>query len=91
MPKQPIDLQRKLEHLFLAEKFYQTTNPTFEELKLLPPALPETTIDQVQLTTAFCNQTLPTPLYINAMTGGCAQVTAINQKLARVAAVYICP
>lgn len=91
MPKQPIDLQRKLEHLFLAEKFYQTTNPTFEELKLLPPALPETTIDQVQLTTTFCNQTLPTPLYINAMTGGCAQVTAINQKLARVAAALHLP
>ncbi|UQS83557.1 type 2 isopentenyl-diphosphate Delta-isomerase [Bombilactobacillus thymidiniphilus] len=87
MPKQPLDLQRKNEHLFLAEKFYNPASTNFAEMRLLAPSIPEMRLKDVKTDVKWFNfhQNMDAPLYINAMTGGNAQVTKLNQQLAIVA------
>ncbi|MCO6542921.1 MAG: type 2 isopentenyl-diphosphate Delta-isomerase [Lactobacillus sp.] len=86
MPKQPLDWQRKNEHIFLAEKYYQPTNPLFDEIQLIPSGLPNLTFEQVNSTISWGSKVASSPLYINAMTGGSPQTILINQKLASLAA-----
>ncbi len=91
MPKQPIEWQRKNEHIFLAEKYYQKHNPFFDEMRLMPVSIPNIALDQVDIHTAWKQQQADGPLYINAMTGGSPQTIAINQKLATLAATLKIP
>ena len=53
MPKQPIEWQRKNEHIFLAEKYYQKHNPFFDEMRLMPVSIPNIALDQVDIHTAW--------------------------------------
>lgn len=86
MPKQPIDIQRKNEHIFLAEKYYQATNKYFDEMKIIPKTIPDMSLKEVDLSTSFFGtKKSSAPIYINAMTGGSPQVTNINANLATLA------
>ncbi|MEJ6348478.1 type 2 isopentenyl-diphosphate Delta-isomerase [Holzapfeliella sp. He02] len=84
---QSIRSHRKDEHLSLAEIFYQETKNVdeFKQLSLIRPTLPETRVDQVNLTSSLFNRSLDVPLYINAMSGGSKRSFKINQQLAQLA------
>ncbi|NVY95826.1 type 2 isopentenyl-diphosphate Delta-isomerase [Lactobacillus sp. DCY120] len=87
MPQQPLDWQRKLEHVFLAEKYYQATNPEWQRMRIDPVTLPNLAIKEVDLRTSFfSNFTANAPIYINAMTGGAPQVKNLNAQLGALAA-----
>ncbi|WP_181190301.1 type 2 isopentenyl-diphosphate Delta-isomerase [Bombilactobacillus bombi] len=85
MPKQPLDLQRKNEHLFLSEKYYRSTNPLFDDLQIMPVSLPNVAVKNVDLTTTWGANQASSPLYINAMTGGSPQTIELNRKIALLA------
>lgn len=82
MDKLPQQLQRKSEHLFLAEKFYSTNSHNFP-FKILKSSLPEMNISDVDLSTTIFNKKIAYPIYINAMTGGSQNTLKINDKLSR--------
>lgn len=82
-----IQAHRKVEHLSLAEKQYALSHAEhpFDQVRLLPKALPETTVAAVDLSTTVGELTLAQPFFIEAMTGGSQQSTRINRQLARLA------
>ena len=76
---------RKDEHVFLAEKYFQSVaHAGFDQVRLLHRALPETTMAAVDL-----KPDLPFnwqwPIYINAMTGGSPQTGKLNAQLGQLA------
>lgn len=77
--------QRKREHLRInLEKDVQFPQLTtgLEEYRFVPNALPEISLDQVDLTTEFLGKNLQLPLLISSMTGGTAEAQRINYHLA---------
>ncbi|ANK62906.1 type 2 isopentenyl-diphosphate Delta-isomerase [Loigolactobacillus backii] len=83
---------RKDEHVFLAEKFYQSERANdFDQLRFIHQSLPEIAFDEVSLTTKIANFTLPLPFYINAMTGGSPRTGELNRQLAQIAATLGVP
>lgn len=85
MPKQPIQQQRKNEHLFIAEKFYNDYSDNgFSNIKFIHDSLPEIALDDVKLETKMFNKGINAPFYINAMTGGSHQSKKINRDLAKI-------
>lgn len=82
-----LQAQRKAEHLSLAEKLYPSSHRenSFAQVRLLAPALPETAVAEVDLTTPLGPLTLERPYFIEAMTGGSRQATKVNRQLARLA------
>ncbi|UQS81503.1 type 2 isopentenyl-diphosphate Delta-isomerase [Bombilactobacillus folatiphilus] len=87
MPKQPLDWQRKNEHIFLSEKFYQESNSEFNQLQILAKSIPDTSTSQINIQFQWQDQLpiMSAPIYINAMTGGAPQVTEVNSQLSKVA------
>ncbi|MDO1605445.1 type 2 isopentenyl-diphosphate Delta-isomerase [Lactobacillus sp. YT155] len=86
MPKQPEQLQRKNEHLFLAEKFYSDEAKNgLEQIRFINNSLPEISLSEVNYQTTFFDKTIDYPIYINAMTGGSEQSKKINERLAKLA------
>lgn len=83
-PKNPYS-RRKDEHLALATRFYGDDNG-LDQVHFVHQSLPAVAADQVDIGTAFLGQHFPTPLYINAMTGGSARAKVINGQLATIAA-----
>lgn len=82
------DAMRKNEHLALAEKLYQQSHQIdpFDEVQIIPNALPESHVNQSSLTTAISNKIeLERPFYIEAMTGGSQRAGRVNADLATVA------
>lgn len=82
------DAMRKNEHLILAEKFYQQDHRVdpFDEVQIIPTALPESRIDSHSIITRLGDLlTLERPFYIEAMTGGSQRAGQINADLADVA------
>lgn len=57
----------------------------FDAYALVPKALPEIDLDEVDLSTAFLGKALRAPLLISCMTGGTPQAERINAILARIA------
>lgn len=82
--------QRKNEHLSLAEKFYENTHQRdpFDDVHLLPNALPEMTLAEAQPTTKLAGLSIDWPFYLEAITGGSQQTDQVNQQLARQAAKH---
>jgi isopentenyl-diphosphate delta-isomerase len=60
----------------------------FDDVRFIPNCAPETNWDDVSIATALCGLSLPSPIIINAMTGGTAEAYEINRRLARVAKKY---
>lgn len=87
MPKQDEQIQRKVEHLFLAEKFFtDEAYADFDGVRLLHNALPELSLKEVDLSTNFVGKSMSLPIYFNAITGGSKQSTQFNTELAQLAA-----
>lgn len=82
--------QRKDEHLALSEKLFKT-NTEFQNIRFIHHSLPESKVSKQSIETNLFNKHLPTPLYINAMTGGSKKAKQINKKLAQLAAQFNLP
>ena len=78
---------RKDAHLDLAVAPLALPNManSFDRLRLTHCALPEISLDQVNLASQFLGYSLSAPLFIGAMTGGTSRADAINAALAEVA------
>ncbi|MBI4044018.1 MAG: type 2 isopentenyl-diphosphate Delta-isomerase [Candidatus Diapherotrites archaeon] len=80
--------QRKAEHLKICAKGdlgkITFTNKTtgFEEIDLIPSALPEISKDEVELETEFLGKPLAFPLIVSSMTGGCKEAGEVNNDIA---------
>ena len=86
MPKQDAQIQRKVEHLFLAEKYFTDESAAdFDSVRLLHNALPELSFKNIDLSTQFINRKMSLPIYFNAITGGSKQSTKFNTELAQLA------
>ena len=79
--------QRKNEHLSLAEKDYQLNHQHdfFNDVQLIPNALPELAVDDVDCAIQLAGIKLDWPFYIEAMTGGSKQTGKVNQQLGTIA------
>lgn len=79
--------QRKNEHLSLAEKYYSQAHHDhpFDQVRLIPNALPEMATAEVQTKVRVAGLTLQWPFYFEAMTGGSQQAMKVNTALAHVA------
>jgi isopentenyl-diphosphate delta-isomerase len=79
---------RKSEHLDLCiedDVAFQDKTNLFEDVQLVHDALPELSLDEIDLRTELVGKTLKAPLVIAAMTGGVERANAINRDLASVA------
>ena len=63
----------------------------FGDVSLLPEALPELNMDELDLRTRFLGRDFDLPLLITGMTGGIDEGAMINRRLARAAARYNIP
>lgn len=80
--------QRKLDHLDLCadgDVEYRGKTTLLEEVELLHDALPELSLDALDLSLEFFSRRLRAPLLITGMTGGAERAGDINRTLARVA------
>ncbi|GAC1344683.1 MAG: type 2 isopentenyl-diphosphate Delta-isomerase [Myxococcales bacterium] len=80
--------QRKSQHLDLAvneEVEPSGSDPLLRCVRLVHSALPELSLDQVDVSTRLCGVALRAPLMIVGMTGGTARASRINQDLALLA------
>lgn len=86
MPKQDEQKQRKVEHLFLAEKYYTDESfAGFDQIRLLHNSLPELKTKDIELTTDFLGFNSNYPFYFNAITGGSKQSERFNSELSTLA------
>lgn len=75
--------RRKAEHLAAVRTLGDgDEGPGFDDIHFLPNCAPELDWDEVDLTTSLAGTTLPSPIVINAMTGGTEEALAINRSLA---------
>lgn len=86
MPKQDKQIQRKVEHLFLAEKYYtDEAFADFDNVRLLHAALPELNYKDIDLSVDFLGFNASLPIYFNAITGGSKPSNRFNSELAKMA------
>jgi len=77
--------KRKIDHVKYALELEDSGRPGFEDLFLIPSAVPELRLEQVDSTCWFLGKKLSAPLLINAMTGGHPEVKKINAGLGQAA------
>lgn len=84
---EPLQAQRKNEHISLAQKLYPATHTDhpFDQVRLIHHSLPEIAVKDVDPTIQLGKSTLTFPFYLEAMTGGSQQTAKINQRLAKLA------
>ena len=78
--------QRKVDHIRYALKLSDGNHRTgLEDVRFLHNCLTPVDPDRVDVSTRIGNLVLPAPVFIDAITGGAAEVKEINRKLAAVA------
>src|SRR5690606_21627881 len=85
--------QRKRDHVRLAAAWHVRqprpgagSGAGWEDVHLVNHSLPELALEEIDLSTSIAGARLSRPVLINAMTGGAAELTAVNRDLAAVAA-----
>lgn len=79
---------RKADHLDLCagdEVAFQGKTTLLDEVELVHDALPELSLDEIDLRTILCGRVMRGPLVISAMTGGIERAERVNRDLAGVA------
>ncbi|AGB31206.1 isopentenyl pyrophosphate isomerase [Natrinema pellirubrum DSM 15624] len=77
---------RKDDHIrIVQERDVETTGTGFEDVHLVHDALPELDYDAIDPAIEFLGHELSAPIFIESMTGGHRNTTAINRALARAA------
>jgi isopentenyl-diphosphate delta-isomerase len=77
--------KRKTDHLSLCatdKVTFRNKTTLFEQMELIPRALPALRIQEVNTSTSIAGKPLAAPLWISAMTGGASDSGAINRELA---------
>ena len=85
---------RKNQHIDLcasSDVEHSTKSTGFSQIQLPVVALPEKNWSDVDVTTTFMGRTFGAPMLITGMTGGVAQGTQINERLARAASQFNIP
>ena len=83
--------ERKLKHIEICLEYpveYTTKTNGFEFIDWVYNALPEVSLEGINLETQFLGKTLKAPILIGAMTGGAERAAKINRNLA-IAANYL--
>ena len=80
--------KRKADHISLCatdEVAHKNKTTLFEQMELIPRALPELRMQDINSSTSIAGKSLLAPLWISAMTGGAFKSGAINRELAATA------
>lgn len=78
--------RRKEQHVdIVMHRDVQARNVTtgFEDIRFVHVALPELSLSDVDLSTAFLGRTVTAPLLVSSMTGGTGRTAAINDAISR--------
>jgi isopentenyl-diphosphate Delta-isomerase len=78
-------ISRKIEHIQYALSTGQNGRNGLADVKLVPNALPEISLESISLATRIGELVLSSPIIINAMTGGAPETEEINLGLAEAA------
>jgi isopentenyl-diphosphate delta-isomerase len=79
--------QRKIDHINHALSTGQERKHGFEDIRFVHNSLPNTSVDEIDISTKIGELFLSSPIFINAMTGGGGRETEqINGSLAKAAA-----
>jgi isopentenyl-diphosphate delta-isomerase len=79
---------RKVDHLDLAtsgDVAFKSTTTLLECVRLVHDALPELSVDEIDLSTRILGKTLRAPILIAGMTGGTERAERINRELGAIA------
>jgi isopentenyl-diphosphate delta-isomerase len=79
---------RKADHLELCtsgDVSFRSKTTLLEQVELVHDALPELSLDEIDLNSSFAGKPLRAPLFIAAMTGGVKEADQINRDLATAA------
>ena len=78
--------KRKLEHLAISTNLPDgPASAGFEDVKLVHCALPDLSLEEIDISGLFFNKKLKAPIIINAITGGALETIEVNKSLAKVA------
>src|SRR5260370_8488179 len=80
--------QRKAQHLDLVRRGEvepESADPLLSCVRLVHRALPELSLDQIDLSAELCGRPLKAPLMVTGMTGGTDRAAQINRDLAALA------
>jgi isopentenyl-diphosphate delta-isomerase len=86
--EQPKIGRRKADHLALAasgQVDFREASTLLEDVQLVHQALPELSLDDVDLGTTLAGRALAAPVVVSGMTGGTPEARALNKDLARAA------
>lgn len=78
-------ISRKMEHIRHALSTGQSGSNGLADVKLVPNALPEISLDAISLETRIGELVMSSPIIVNAMTGGAPETEEINRSLAEAA------
>ena len=89
MTRETATSSRKRDHLLICtEKPIEAGDAGFGDVRLVHNALTECNMDTIETETRFLDNTLASPLFIAAMTGGHPDTLEVNRRLARAADRY---